>query len=420
MIHLLITIFISTLIVILIPIKWFGLKSFVYSFPVIIFCVGLISKKIDKPISRTAGALGFLIPVIGYSAWKNAIIRMDSQYLALQTGAQQQLTLLKGGIEGTFVLLLATTVATFLWKAPKMGSLFLCALACLTGCHYFLDNAIFEIWHGDPRLAAKLSLSSELIRLIPMLFSVILCYKSPKYTRWLLIVAGIISAWMVCPPITAQLSKLPVAEGHPNGPTGTIGLGISTTAANPQSKTFAEELNAQGTSPIPSLQWWCNTKNRPGWKKNNRAVAGISPPANYTIEDLWTKLPQIFHRGITYLAIVGSTEERTVPPLNKHVKYPAVRFFLDPPPPDSTFGILKDGRIEWSKPLKDNPEACAVWATKRTTMQELFSLAQHYAAPGKQCAHKFFLLFGSPEQDISLWRSPIKCVKIPSKNQRAK
>lgn len=418
--HLLITIFISTLIVILMPIKWFGLKSYMYSFPMIIFCVGVISKKVDTQLSRDASSLGFLIPVIGYTAWKNAVIRLDSQYLAFQIGPQQQLTILEGGMDGVLVLLLGTSVATFMWKSKKMGGLFLCTLGCAALCKFLLKNAVLQIWHGDPSMASSLVLYSELLRSVPILLAIALCYKAAKYTRWLLIVGGITCGWMVCPPLASQLQKIPVADAHPEGPTGTLGVGISTSAANPLSENFAQELNAQGTRLLPSLQWWCNTKNRARWQNDGRAAAGISPPGKMTIAELWPHLPQIFQRGITYLAIVGKTEETASIPLKKHLQTPAVRFYLDPPPLTSVFGVLDGGELQWSKPLPEEPEACAVWVTKETNIQELFTNAQRYATSGQPCAHKLFLIFGTPEEDLSSWRSPIKCTKNPIKNPRGK
>ena len=185
-------------------------------------------------------------------------------------------------------------------------------------------------------------------------------------------------------------------------------------SANPMDTDFEQQLALQDTTFLPSLQWWCNTEYRKKWNKDIRTAAGIAPPANMTVEELWPSLPKIYQRGITYLAIIGKTDEKTVMPLGVHLQNPAARFYLDPPPPESNFGILEQGKVIWDSPLPRTPVACAIWAPPSATINDLFHIGQQYGAPGKPCAYKFFLLFGTPNEDIKQWSAPIKCTKNKS------
>ena len=162
--RLFITVLIPTIIIFLAPIKWIGLKSYMYSFPMVILCVGYISQN-KSPIARKAGSLAFLIPVIGYTAWKNTIVAMDSEYVASQIGVLQQLSILHSGMEGMLMLLLGATIASFIWKTPKMTILFLgCLLSALLG--FFLFRfATRELWHGDQNTSAWLCLLIEFVAL---------------------------------------------------------------------------------------------------------------------------------------------------------------------------------------------------------------------------------------------------------------
>lgn len=263
----------STILVFISPTRWGALSSFLYSFPLVVFCVGYIGQEKD---ARKAAALGFLIPAVGYASWKYAIASLDMEYLALQQGAAHALRLLQYSVEGTSTLIGGAAIAAWILAARKMA-IFLGMIAILTlGNRYLLLHACKEIDRGDPLLAANLTLLPEIIRWIPVMILPAFLKNENRQDKWLFGIGALLGLWITTPLIWFHLSQLDVGKAHPHAPHGEPGLGVAFPSADPSSPHFSTQLNSQGSHHLQGKGWWCDPQTRPNWKKKYKSNSGIA------------------------------------------------------------------------------------------------------------------------------------------------
>ena len=311
-------------------------------------------------------------------------------------------------------LVCATALTGWIIGSRRISTLFaLSGISCLAG-EQVLRLAVVNLDHGDPSFAAQMTALCEILRLTTLTAAVLMAIKAKhRIEQGLIAIAAILGMWITAPPLSLQLSSIPVGKARIDGPIGTPSLGVGMPTADPSTKDFVQQLNAQGSVRFNNLQWWCNPNPRPDWTNALRATAALALPADATLNTLEPHLEEIFSRGITQIAFVGQAQPLSFFPLSKHLHQPAVRWITEPPPQDAFWGKLsKDGSVFWNvTPAKKTKEriACALWVDQQTTIQQLFNVGQKWGIPQGVCAHGLFLVFGTPQKNEDIWKAPLKC-----------
>jgi len=388
------------------PTHWGALWNFPCSLVLILFCATWLGQQKKSPHSSVWVATCFFIPAIGYTVWKRQILLLDLDYVVAQQGAAHSLRLTQHAAEGVAPLVLVAAVCAFFIHRRISFLLFAIGIPTLAS-RYILQLAAMELDRDSVVEASQKIILTEAFRVIPLLIGFLLGHLSQRLERKLIIAITIIGVWLTTPLISLYLWLLPTALPHENSPTSHEQMGVAAVGANPNDARFHEQLNAQGSELIPGLEWWCNTKVRPSWRTNSRATATLSLAKDDTLEDLRPHLPEILYRGVTRLAFIGTAKEQhSLPPLRKHLQYPAARWLLDPPPPDAHQGRIQDNELFWNGELPPKPQACAIWADWNTNIDTLFRIGTALDEPSGPCAYRLFLVFG--EKNGS-WNAPLPC-----------
>jgi hypothetical protein len=392
--------------------------SYIYTIPVITYCVGKIV--FLKPTSQFEewGGLLCMVPAFGYTASKYAMALQDLSYLSWQQGVAHLLRTFYVSTEGFFLIFFCCSLCAWTIRSRMISSYFL-MLSLLQGVVCFLlYTSVVELDHGSPHTANITIVVAELSRVFVLLGFVGVFFRFRKrFQVYPMILAFIIGIIFVCPPIVFQMSKLEVAKPLSNPPIGRSMYGAALSSANPKSSNFIQQLNNQGTTRYPNLGWWCNTTARYDWHSKTRATAILAMESEDTFGTLSPFIEEFFYRGITRLAFVGkSQDEIKWGPLKKHIQYPLARFYLDPVPQEAFWGIAENKiGVRWidqepTKQVDDGITPCGIWVDEDISVQTLFTISQTYGEPTGICSYGLFLVFGTPKVgEETAWRSPLSC-----------
>ena len=128
--------------------------------------------------------------------------------------------------------------------------------------------------------------------------------------------------------------------------------------------------------------------------------------ADATLKDLQPHLFEIFQRGITHMGLLTKARDKHwYPPLAKHLRYPAVHWYLTPPPNTARIAkINDDGSIEW---IRQGDDHCALLVSWDETIESAVS-NHHSLVEDHQCESKIFLVL-TDSQEQTEWTPPIPC-----------
>lgn len=383
------------------PIQWQGFSSFAFSTPLIVLLAAWIAHQINTDIAKDISALVFLLPVVGFIAWKRQILELDLNYYPKDTAILDVFwTARIVSADSTIMFLSIMPPLSFLAKNFKpFGMTILGALALSLVC---IHLSYVNLLRGNIFISSLLIWGAELHRLVPLVMGALI-YKKTCFELKMKIMLSIfvlLSSWLITPPITNSLLQLPTSRSASDAPEGMEGLGYSQASIDPFSPRFIEELDAQDTQVLQS-QWWCS--DTPKQYHLARAIVALKISKHVQIIEIKEQIRELSSRGITQIGIVGQhRDSKTLPPLKRHSENPTITWFIDPPPKTSRKGHLENQKIVWNN-LRFHM-ACQIWVPWETTIDTLYHLGEEL----KTKCSSLYLILSEPKE---IWVPPTPCTQ---------
>ena len=363
---------------------------------------------VNKGLPRWYASFLLWIPTLGMITWQRSILHLDFRYLKYSEGLLHPLKLMWQGQQNAWILLLGASIGA--WFMHRRMSVVLLLVAISNGFAEFALTDIIRSIQGKRWTQTSIWLISvECVRWIPLsLFWHRIGHRRENipYLLSTTLLMSILALWVCGPFVSLLLLFQPVSIPTTQVPSSTADLGMSLPIANPNHPSFAEELNAQGSTPLPKASWWCRTEAKPNWASQHRAFAGIELSADSTFTDLQPHLLEIFQRGITHLGLLTkATDSHWYPPLANHLRYPIQHWYLTPPP--NTARIAKidtDRSIEW---IRQGDDHCALLVSWSQTIDAAVK-SHDTLVIEHQCESNIFLILTDSHEDTE-WTPPIPC-----------
>lgn len=388
------------------PTEWGAHWMYPITLPWIVYWAHIL---VAKGLPRWYASFLPWIPALGMITWQRAILHLDLRYLKHSEGIIHPLKLMWQNQQNGWILLLGGAVGA--WFIHRRMALVLALLAVANGVIEIALTDILHSLHQKNWTETSLwLLGIEGVRWTPL---VLLWYnikqrsKSTPYLPSTTLLMSLLALWLSGPFVSLLIWVHPAAKPTTQVPTTAPSLGMTLPIANPMGPSFASQLDLQGSTPLPKASWWCTTNAKPNWESQHRAFSGIELPAEATFAELKPHLFEIFRRGISHIGLLSESDVvHWYPPLAKHLRYPALHWYMTPPPSTARLAILDEsGSIEW---IRQGDAHCALTVSWKNTIQE--TAAAHLRLIDEhQCSSNVFLSFSeSPSTQIE-WDPPIPC-----------
>ena len=364
---------------------------------------------ISKGLPRWYAAFLPWIPAIGMITWQRAILHMDFRYLKPSEGILHPLKLMWQSQQNGWLLLLAAAIGA--WFMHRRMSVVLVLVALANGATEIAITDVVHSLHRKNWTQASLWLIGiECVRWLPLL---ILWHRIGQrrdripYLSSTTCLISLVALWLSGPFVSLLIWFQPAAQPTIAVPTTKTNLGMTLSIANPTNPEFATQLATQGSTPLPKANWWCRTVAKPNWKTQHRAFSGIELTADSDFLDLKPHLFEMFRRGITHIGLLTeSIEHQWYPPLSKHLRYPALHWYMTPPPSTARIAVFDaKGAISW---IRDGDTHCALALSWETTIQEAVD-AHYKLTTTHQCEANIFLSIAKSPHHQFEWEPPIAC-----------
>ena len=161
--------------------------SYIYTIPVITFCVAKILFLKPELKFQEWGGLLCMVPALGYMASKYAIAIHDLAYLSWQQGVAHLLRIFYMSTEGVYLIFGCCALCA--WSVgSRFVSVYFLWISFLQGMvYYLLYTSVVELDHGSPHIANFKLLFAEGIRLFTLfpivLLSINSSWKGEKFNQ---------------------------------------------------------------------------------------------------------------------------------------------------------------------------------------------------------------------------------------------
>ena len=364
---------------------------------------------ITKGMPRWYAAFLVWIPAIGMVTWQRAILHLDLRYLKTAEGIVHPLKLMWQSQQNGWILLLGGAIGA--WFMNKRMSFALVLVALGNGfAQLALTNILRGLYNGEWTQASLLLIAIEIIRWTPLYFlwqRFATRQGTLPYLGSTTIFLSIVTLWLSAPFVSLLLWFHPSSIPTVPVPENTPSLGMTAPIANPLHDRFAEQLDSQGSTPLPKASWWCQNEAKVNWKTQHRAFAAVELPKTVTLAKLRPHIYEVFRRGITHIGMLSqSTEPHWYPPLAKHIEYPGIHWYLSPPPTSARMATLENGlNIQW---VRDGNDYCSLHTSWDTSIQHLTD-AHRILQDKHQCQPPIFLSMSNSSKAPTEWHPPIPC-----------
>lgn len=382
------------------PIQWQGFHSFAYSTPLIILLASWIAYYINTNVAKDLAAFVYLLPVVGFIAWKRQILQLDLAYYPKADAVLDVFWTTRIIAVDSCMMFLSIMPPLSLiakdFRVFAMGILGASALS-LVCIHWSYVNLLQE----DIFTSSLFIWGAELNRLVPVILGIIIFrkMKASFKMKGVLAVFVLLSIWLITPPLTISLLQLPSSIAATDAPEGKERLGYSQPSIDPFSPHFSKDLDDQDTHILHGREWWCSDK--PKSYQTPRVSVALRLSKTTKLMDIKEQIHEIAARGITQIGIVGQhNNSKTLPPLKQHTKNPTITWFIDPPPKTSRKGILKGEKIVWKNTRFHM--ACQIWMPWETSVDVLYHVGEDLIT---KCS-SLYLILSEPKKN---WVPPVPC-----------
>jgi len=369
---------------------------------VILLCVYKLGQHVED---RWALSLMVWIPIVGLISWQRQILHMDLAYISPQQGIIHISKLIWQSHDLSWSLLIIGCGFLHLFHKSWAWVLTLSTLAHIVS-GFMIEDLVQHLSSERFQEAEWCVWIIESMRLVPFLSIVWLWPNESFIRRMIILVMSALQLWISSPFVGLLLWTAPTTQPNQSKdllPMSEVLLGSTVPSAHPESDTFLEQLNAQGTETLPRAGWWCDSTPKEPWQNRMRAYAVIEMTADSSLSTLRPHLASILHRGVSELGILHRTSTQLDGVfLNQHVEFPVQHWLLDPPPETASIAYWDGNIIQWQR-VQSNQ--CAVWIPWSTTIQQVSDIYGQLFASGN-CTKPFGLIFGDTQK---IWSPPIPC-----------
>ena len=381
-------------------VEWGAYWVYPLSTGIILFSVSILRKFVSETWYL---GLMFWIPAIGMCTWQRQILHLDMMYLTPREGILHLVKLVWQCHQNLWIILAVCSLILIKLERRLYIPMLVLTLTC--GINQLLVEDLVKNMYQSAWNQANLDIwLIESLRIISIISVYPVWKKVNRQQKWSLCMVGLLNGWITAPFVALLLwsapSTTPTLKDLPLSKTE---LGSLIPSAVPSLNNMQIQLNAQGTTSLQKINWWCDAIVKPNWNTRMRTYAVIEMSASSPLTDLAPYLSNIFSRGISEIGFLQQNPTKHFPPLSKHLQNPIQHWVLDPYPKDTRIGVWENSVIDWHN---DVGTQCAVWVNWDTTQQSLSDL---YSQLNQHCLKPFGLIIGVPANN---WVSPIACSNL--------